>query len=80
MFPDHHCYASEEIDTIKRQAKAAGVDLVLTTEKDAGKLEPLLAPNDDWWALRIQAEVRKGEAELRRLVSPNSREAMETRA
>ena len=80
MFADHHCYVSAEIDTIKQQAKAAGVDLVLTTEKDAGKLESLLAPEDDWWAVRIRAEVRKGEAALRRLVSVHSREATETRA
>jgi tetraacyldisaccharide-1-P 4'-kinase len=41
---------------------------VLTTEKDAGKLEPFLTPDDSWWALRIRAEVIRGEERLRGLV------------
>ena len=48
--------------------KAARADLVLTTEKDAGKLVSFLTAGDPWWALRIRAEVRKGETQLRQLV------------
>jgi tetraacyldisaccharide 4'-kinase len=70
VFQDHHCYGGEEVHKIKTQAKGVRADLVLTTEKDAGKLAPLLAPGDLWWALRLRADVIKGEAQLRRLVCP----------
>ena len=68
IFQDHHDYCAEEISRIKSQAQEVGADLVLTTEKDASKLAPLLAAGDLWWALRICAEVVKGEEQLRRLV------------
>jgi tetraacyldisaccharide-1-P 4'-kinase len=42
---------------------------VLTTEKDAGKLQPFLTPDDSWWALRIQVEIIRGEERLRGLVT-----------
>ena len=67
-FRDHHVYDKDEIGRIKTQANAAGADVVLTTEKDAGKLAPLLTPGDAWWALRIAAVVTQGEAHLRRLL------------
>lgn len=68
VFPDHHHYDEGDVREITVKAQAARADLVLTTEKDAGKLAPLLQARDAWWALRIGAEVTKGEAELRRLV------------
>ena len=74
-FPDHHDYRAEEVLRIKTQAQAVGADLVLTTEKDAGKLAPLLAPGDSWWALRIRADVVRGEEQLRRLVLGNEDKA-----
>jgi len=68
-FKDHHEYRAEDVAQIEAQAQRVGADLVLTTEKDAGKLASLLAPGDPWWALRIRADVVKGGEELRRLVS-----------
>ena len=50
-------------------------DLVVTTEKDAGKLASFLAPGDPWWALRLSADVIQGREALRRLVLTTSREA-----
>lgn len=38
-FPDHHFYADDEIALIKRDAAAAGADLIVTTEKDAVKID-----------------------------------------
>ncbi len=68
VFQDHHQYRAEEVRGIKAQAKAVGADLMLTTEKDAGKLAPLLAPDDSWWALRIGADVARGDEQLQKLV------------
>lgn len=72
IFKDHHDYRAEDLVGIKAQAQGAGAALVLTTEKDAGKLAGLLAPGDPWWALRIHADVVKGEEGLRRLVGVSS--------
>jgi tetraacyldisaccharide 4'-kinase len=68
-FRDHYDYEKGDIERIKTHVNGAGADLVLTTEKDAGKLAPLLRPGDPWWALRIAAVVTQGEARLRDLVS-----------
>lgn len=67
-FHDHHHYDAGDVRQIRAAAQAVGADIVLTTEKDAGKLPALLAPDDPWWALRLRAEVVRGEARLRRLV------------
>jgi tetraacyldisaccharide 4'-kinase len=67
-FSDHHRYHSDDVRRVRADAQTAGVDLVLTTEKDAGKLQPFLTPDDSWWALRIRAEIIRGEERLRGLV------------
>jgi tetraacyldisaccharide 4'-kinase len=38
-FPDHHFYATKDIAQIEREAKASGAEILLTTAKDAVKLE-----------------------------------------
>ena len=68
VFQDHYQYRVGDIDTIKDEAKAVGAELVLTTEKDAAKLQALLLPDDPWWAVRLQPEVVRGEMQLRQLV------------
>lgn len=68
VFRDHHSYSAEDVRRVRAQVEAVRADLVLTTEKDAGKLAPFLAPGDCWWALRLRAEVVRGEEQLRRLV------------
>jgi tetraacyldisaccharide 4'-kinase len=67
-FSDHHRYHDHEVRLVRAEAQGAGADLVLTTEKDAGKLQPFLTPDDAWWALRIRAEIIRGEERLRGLV------------
>ena len=68
VFQDHHRYDADDVRRIRAAAQSAGADIVLTTEKDAGKLTPFLVPQDSWWALRVRAEVVRGEERLRRLV------------
>jgi tetraacyldisaccharide 4'-kinase len=67
-FSDHHRYHDDDVRRVRANAQIAGADMVLTTEKDAGKLEPFLTPDDSWWALRIRAEIIRGEERLRGLV------------
>ncbi len=43
-FPDHHRYTAKDIASIGAKLKASGADVVLTTEKDAVRLEGLSLP------------------------------------
>ncbi len=38
-FPDHHSYVAEDIDEIEEKGMGAGAEFIVTTEKDAVKLE-----------------------------------------
>lgn len=67
-FADHYVYRSEDVDRMRAQVSRSNVEIVLTTEKDAGKLAPLLRPDDSWWALRLRADVRHGQDALQRLL------------
>jgi tetraacyldisaccharide 4'-kinase len=68
IFQDHYRYKAEDVQRVRAAAQSAGADIVLTTEKDAGKLSLLLDPMDSWWALRVRAEVVRGDERLRNLV------------
>lgn len=43
-FPDHHRYTQSDLDRLATQAKAAGATALLTTEKDAIRLQGLASP------------------------------------
>lgn len=40
VFRDHHWFSPRDLDSIRREAEAAGADLIVTTEKDAMRLDP----------------------------------------
>ena len=67
-FPDHHAYGVEDLEHIRARAVRAGVSLILTTEKDACKLEALVAENDPFWAVRLRTEWTHGREDLERLI------------
>lgn len=66
-FPDHHAYSKEELLAIEQQARQAGAQLILTTEKDAVKLKghsfglPV-------YAVRVALDILEGQAEWDRLL------------
>ncbi|BCA54247.1 Tetraacyldisaccharide 4'-kinase [Nitrospira sp. KM1] len=69
-YADHHRYTPVDVNDIRGRAKAVRAELVVTTEKDAGKLARLIGADEAiWWALRIGAEVTSGEDRLRELVT-----------
>jgi tetraacyldisaccharide 4'-kinase len=39
FFPDHHAYSQEDVDTVLQTARDTGADAIITTEKDAVRLE-----------------------------------------
>lgn len=81
-FADHHGYSHQDVQHIHASAKTNGVEIILTTEKDAGKLSSFLVPDDPWWALRLRANIAHGEESLRRLIDASlpDQAALEARA
>jgi len=68
FFPDHHRYTTAEVDGLRMKAQRALAELVVTTEKDAGKLAAFLNPTDSWWAVRLSTQVLVGEERLRQRI------------
>jgi len=45
VFPDHHAYTSQDFSLILKQAEKEGADSIITTEKDAARLEGFSLPS-----------------------------------
>ncbi len=56
-FRDHHPYRRVDLDRILERARDARAELVVTTEKDAIKLESLVRAGESLWAARVEARV-----------------------
>lgn len=68
-FPDHHEYSSSELKTFESQARQAGAQLILTTEKDAVKLKDSLFELPTY-TVRIEQQILKGQDEWENLLLP----------
>jgi len=68
VYADHHAYTSQNVERLSARAAELRAELVVTTEKDAGKLASLLHPTDNWWALRLTTDVIVGEDRLKQLL------------
>ncbi|MGH9783219.1 MAG: tetraacyldisaccharide 4'-kinase, partial [Terriglobia bacterium] len=53
VFPDHHAYTDADVSQVRQRAEECGAELVVTTEKDAGKIVLLLNQKDRLLALRL---------------------------
>jgi tetraacyldisaccharide 4'-kinase len=56
-FPDHYPYRWSDLERLVARARHAGADMILTTEKDAVKLEQWAKPQHSVWAVRIHAVI-----------------------
>jgi tetraacyldisaccharide 4'-kinase len=61
QFPDHHHYRREDVDRVIGRAQQAAGDLVLTTEKDAVKLDRLVRQGESVWAVRLTVRIEPPE-------------------
>jgi len=61
-FPDHHRYDTSDIEQIKKEAREAGAEAIVTTEKDAVKI-------DDSAIIAIPAEFVIDSADLDRILA-----------
>jgi len=64
VFPDHHHYTKQEIQTLCDFAQKAGTNELLTTQKDLVKLTQLLPTDISCKAICIEAVVKSGEEML----------------
>lgn len=78
VFSDHHAYSLEDVLNVRKAAERAGVGRIVTTEKDAVKLAPLISSlvteggegrvRGDFWAVRIDLVWLEGREEWERVV------------
>ena len=80
VYPDHHRYSRTDVEKLRERAGELKAELLLTTEKDAGKIRPYLLPDDGlWWAARLRVEWLAGEAAIRKTIKeawPSTREGV----
>ncbi len=62
FFADHHAFAQEDLDRITRAAREAGADAIVTTEKDAVRLEGLTHGDIPIYAAQLEIQ---GDDEVR---------------
>ncbi len=60
IFADHHDYRASDLESVRERARQSGTGLIVTTEKDAGKVAPLLTAGDQVWAVRLRLDILSG--------------------
>ena len=71
-FPDHHRYSLADINDINARARDAGIDIVVTTEKDSQKLEAFattefsLPESVQFFVLEIELEITTNPEALKK--------------
>ena len=68
-YADHHRYTSQEILDFINQAKAAGADFIVTTEKDAVRIPTLSRCDVPLYYLRIQIDILSGQESFDQCIS-----------
>lgn len=71
VFPDHHDYGAADLEAVRGLARRGGAEVIVTTEKDAGKIAALLKPGEPVWAVRLGVEILDGRERFDRLVLGN---------
>jgi tetraacyldisaccharide 4'-kinase len=59
-YPDHHSYSLEDVAFLKEKAAESGAEVLLTTEKDAVKLEGLIQAGPVIYALKAGLKIYNG--------------------
>lgn len=62
-FDDHHWYTQRDLEHIRAAARQSAADILLTTQKDAQRIEKgaLSLGESDWYALMIELVITKDE-------------------
>jgi tetraacyldisaccharide 4'-kinase len=67
FIPDHHPYTQSEVDWLVTRGRQAGADFLVTTEKDAVRLEGLKLPDFSLVVLEIECKIEGEELFYRKL-------------
>ncbi len=59
-FPDHHAFSARDIARLTEEARRAGADLILTTDKDGVRIRDFPEFRDQIFRLRIELEIISG--------------------
>lgn len=68
-FVDHHRYNKPEIESFAKASRAAGAELLLTTEKDAVRIPEIELKNLEFMFLRIQIDILSGQENFDQCIS-----------
>lgn len=68
-YADHHRYSKREIAEFVKQAKEAGADIIVTTEKDAVRIPKLDNCDIPLYFLRIQIDILSGRESFEQCIS-----------
>jgi tetraacyldisaccharide 4'-kinase len=70
LYSDHERYTQDQVRSIQERARRAGCGAIVTTEKDAVKIERLLPADADvpLYALQVEMKFTAGSAELTRAI------------
>ena len=68
-YADHHRYSRDELLSFGEDAKKAGAQFIMTTEKDAVRLPPLPRSFMPTYFLRVEIEILDGEEAFKRCIS-----------
>ncbi len=69
QYADHHRYTQQEIIDFINQAKAAGADFIVTTEKDAVRIPKLDRRDVPMYFLRIEIDILSGQESFDQCIS-----------
>ncbi|HKN85338.1 MAG TPA: tetraacyldisaccharide 4'-kinase [Nitrospiraceae bacterium] len=75
VFPDHHAYSISDVDRVQARAAGGGASVLVTTEKDAVKLQRLPALPMRVWAVRLETQIFEGEDRFKKLIFGETAEA-----
>ena len=70
---DHHRFSQEELDEVFDDALSAGAEILVTTEKDAVRIEPGVKVPLPMYYLRVEIEIISGAADFEEAVTRISR-------
>jgi tetraacyldisaccharide 4'-kinase len=66
---DHHRFSAEELDALYAEARFAGAEWIVTTEKDAVRIPASVPPIPPLFFLRVEIEILSGVADFDEAVS-----------
>ena len=61
VFSDHHAYSAEDVSSMIRELRAAGLNDLITTEKDFVKLKPLWPATVPLWVAPLEVHLQGQE-------------------